>query len=65
MQMPGYKVEQHKIVIDVLGGCSTSVRESLRSLVGQCRSASVLYRIQKAVVSSKLNIARSFKIMSA
>ena len=65
MQMPGYKVKQHNIVIDVLGGCSMSVRESLRSLVGQGRSASVLCRMQKAVVSSTLNTARSFKIMSA
>ena len=65
MQMPGYKVEKHNIVIDVLEGCSTSVRESLISLAGQGRSASVLCRIQKAVVSGTLNIARSFKIMSA
>ena len=65
MQMPGYKVEQHNIVIHVLGGCSTSVRGSLRSLVGQGGSASVLCRIQETVVSNTLNIARSFKIMSA
>ena len=65
MQMPGYKVEQHNIVIDELAGCSTSVRESLKSLVGQGRSASVLCRMQKAVVFRTMNIARSFKIMSA
>ena len=40
---PGYKIEQHNIIIDVLGGSSRSVKESLRQLVGSGRCNSVLF----------------------
>ena len=62
---PGYKIEQHNIIIDALGGSSRSVKESLRQLVGSGRCNSVVLRnMQKAVVSSSLNIARTFKVLS-
>ena len=60
---PGYKTEQHNI-IDALGGSSRSVKESLRQLVGSGRCNSVLRNMQKAVISSSLNIARTFKVLS-
>ena len=54
---PGYKTGQHNIIIDALRGSSRSVKESLRQLVGSGRCNSVLRNMQKAVVSSSLNIA--------
>ena len=61
---PGYKTEQHNIIIDVLGGSSRSVKGSLRQLVGSGRCNSVLRNMQKAVVSSSLNIAKTLKVLS-
>ncbi|XP_068712320.1 uncharacterized protein [Montipora foliosa] len=61
---PGYKIEQHNIIIDGLGGSSRSVKESLRQLVGSGRCNSVLRNMQKAVVSSSLDIARTLKVLS-
>ena len=52
---PGYKTEQRNII---------SVKESLRQLVGSGRCNSVLRNMQKAVISSSLNIARTFKVLS-
>ena len=34
-QYPGYKIIQHNIIMDVLGGCSEEVRNSVQSLVGE------------------------------
>ncbi|XP_068733378.1 uncharacterized protein [Montipora capricornis] len=61
---PGYKIEQQNIIIDALGGSSRSVNESLRQLLGSGRCNSVLRNMQKAVVSSSLDIARTFKVLS-
>ena len=33
-QLPGYSEQQHNIVVDVLGGCSASVRSSAKQLFG-------------------------------
>ena len=60
-QLPGYSVQQHNIVVDALGGCSASVRSKIKQLFGS-RGDSVLRRVQKAVVSRTLNIARNCKI---
>ena len=59
-----YKIEQHNVIIDALGWSSRSVKESLRQLVGSGQCNSVLRNMQKAVVSSSLNIARIFKVLS-
>ena len=40
-QYPGYKITQHNIIIDVFGGYSEEVRESVQSLDGE-RSKIVL-----------------------
>ena len=34
LQYPGYKVSQHNIIMDVLGGYSKDVRKSIKCLVG-------------------------------
>ena len=49
---------------DDLRGSSRSVKESLRQLVGSGRCNSVLRKMQKAVISSSLNIAMACKVLS-
>ena len=61
-QYPGYEVKQFNIIIDVLGGWSVDVEETMKDLVGQ-RSRSVLRRMQKVILSHSLNIARTFKVL--
>ena len=59
-QYPGYKTTQYNIIIDVLGGYSEEVRDSVQSLVGEI-SKIVPKKMQKAMVTNALNIARSLK----
>ena len=61
-QYPGYEVKQFNIIIDVLGGWSVDVEETMKDLVGQT-SRSVLRRMQKVILSHSLNIARAFKVL--
>ena len=61
-QYPGYEVKQFNIIIDVFGGWSVDVEETMKDLVGQ-RSRSVLRRMQKVILSHSLNIARAFKVL--
>ena len=63
-QYPGYKINQVNIIIDVLGGYSKELYSSVRDLLGAKRSRECLRRMQKSVLSSSLNIARSFKVLS-
>ena len=60
---PGYKITQINIVMDVLGGFSKGLRCSMREILGAKRSRDVLGRMQKSVLSSSLNIARTFKVL--
>ena len=62
LQYPGYKVSQHNIIMDVLGGYSKDVRKSIKCLIGD-RCDLVLKQMQKAMLSCTLNIARNFKIL--
>ena len=55
----GYRVEQYNVIIDVLGGYSKHLENSVRKLLG-ARARSVLERMQKSVISNTLNIARTF-----
>ena len=59
---PGYYVEQCNIIIDVLGGggWSRDVDLTMRKLFGSS-GYDVLRRMQKATISSSLNIVRTFK----
>ena len=59
-QYPSYDVEQCDIIIDVLGGWSRDGDLTMRKFLGG-RGYDVLRRMQKATISSSLNIVRTFK----
>ena len=61
-QFQGYKVTQHNIIMDVLGGYSKDVGKTVETLVGG-RGDAILRRMQKSVLCNSLNIARSFKAL--
>ena len=57
--------QQHRgytIIIEVLGGYSS--RENVILLLGKTKVDKTLFNMQKAVISSTLNITRSFKLLS-
>ena len=60
---PDYKVTQHNIIIDVLGGYFQDPTKTLKQLVGN-RYRLVAAQMQKSVVTSSLHIARSFKVLA-
>ena len=60
-QYPGYDVRQLNCIMDVLGGWSKDLDSTIQSLLGT-RSKEVLCKMQKALLSVTLNIARTFKI---
>ena len=62
-QYKGYEVHQYNIIMDVLGGWSRETEISVRPLVGW-KTTQVLERLQKAVLSATLNIARTFKVVT-
>ena len=59
----GYQVKEYNIIIDVLGGYSANVSHAVKELVGE-KSATILQGMQRSVISSTLNIARSVKILA-
>ena len=59
-QFKDYKVEQFNITMGVLGGYSAHLEEDEKRLVGR-KSNQVLRNRQKSVISSTLNIIRTFK----
>ena len=62
-QFPGYRVEQYNVIIDVMGGWSRDLDTTMRKMLGP-RGRDVLLRMQRAVISSTLNIARTFKVIT-
>ena len=62
-QYKGYEVHQYNIIMDVLGGWSKETEISVQSLVGR-NTTHVLERLQKAISSVTLNIARTFKVVT-
>ena len=58
------KITQHNIIIDVLGGVSRETLHSIKELIGVGEDK-ILLDMQKAVIASTLNIARSFKVLTA
>ena len=52
-----------KPAIDLLGGWSREVDLAMRELLGTC-GGDVLLRMQKAIISHVLNIARTFKVLT-
>ena len=63
-QYPHYNIAQYNIIIDVPGGVSRKTLDSIKELEG-VRADKILLDMQKAVISSTLNIARSFKVLTA
>ena len=63
-QHRGYTIKQYDIIIDVLGGYSSETRENVILLLGKTKADKTLFNMQKAVISSTLNINRSFKVLS-
>ena len=58
-QFKGYKITRYNIIMDVLGGWSSSMEVSLSQLLGnKCKE--VLNRMQRSIIWSSLNIARTF-----
>jgi len=62
-QFKGYDVHQYNIIMDVLGGWSKETEIIVQSLVGR-KTTQALERMEKAVLSATLNIARTFKIVT-
>ena len=61
-QLKGYRLTQYNIITDVLGGWSSSVEVSLSKLL-QNKCKEVLKRMQRSIIASSLNIARTFKVV--
>ena len=57
------QVKQYNIITDVLGGYSADVSHAVKELVGE-KSATILKRMRRYVISHTLNIANSFKILA-
>ena len=62
-QHPGFKIRQFNIVIDALGGYSRRLKVEVKTLEGSDTYREVLRRMQKAVLSHILHIAKTFKVM--
>ena len=60
----GYVVNQINIIVKVLGGYSLEVQNKVKELFGEKRARECLMKMQKSILSSTLNIARCFKVMS-
>ena len=63
-QYPHYKIAQYNVIVDVLWGQSRKTLDSIKDFVG-VRADKILLDMQKAVISSTLNIAQSFKVLTA
>ena len=62
-QYPGYKIVQLNVNMDVLGGWSKELDVKMSKIFG-ARSSDIVKRIKKGVLSSSLNIARTFKVIT-
>lgn len=60
---PEYKIEQTNVIIDVLGGWSEAVERDIIGIVGE-KASKVLKKMQRSIISSSLNIARTFKVLT-
>ena len=62
-RFPDHHVTQYNIIVDLLRGYSRGVRKALRELVGD-KSDTIALQILKSVITSLLNIAKSFKFLN-
>ena len=60
---PNYKMVQLNVIMDLLGGWSKEIEVQMNRIFGS-RTLDILKRMQKAVLSSSLNIARTFKVIT-
>ena len=60
---PGYRIVQLNVIMDVLEGWSQDLEAEMKKIFG-LRSLDILRRMQKAVLSGSLNIARMFKVIT-
>ena len=60
---PDYKIEQTNAIIDVLGGWGEEVEGDIFGIVGD-KASKVLRKMQRSIISSSLNIARTFKVLN-
>lgn len=60
---PGYRIVQLNVIMDVLGGWSQDLEAEMKKIF-RLRSLDILKRMQKAVLSGSLNIARMFKVIA-
>ena len=58
-QYPGYKIVQLNVIMDVLVGWSKELDVKMSKIFG-ARLSDIVKRIKKGVLSSSLNIARSY-----
>ncbi|XP_022809779.1 uncharacterized protein LOC111346776 [Stylophora pistillata] len=58
-----YEVKQYNIIMDVLGGWCRDLKAEMKELVGN-KSKGVFPNMQKAVISGRLNISRTFKVVT-
>ena len=63
LQFKGYnRTTQYNIIIYVFGGWSSSMEGSLTQLLGK-KGKDTLKRMQRPIISSSLNISRTFKVV--
>ena len=60
---PGYRIVQLNVIMDALGGWSHDLEAEMKKIFGLC-SLDIFKRMQKAVLSGSLNIARIFKVIT-
>uniref|UniRef100_A0A6P8IWG3 Uncharacterized protein LOC116305588 n=1 Tax=Actinia tenebrosa TaxID=6105 RepID=A0A6P8IWG3_ACTTE len=63
-QHPGYTILQVNLILDALGGWSKEMEPEMKNIFG-ARYKDVLLRMQKAVLSCTVNIARTFKLITS
>ena len=59
---PGYRIVQLNVIMDVLGGWSQDLEAEMK--IFGLRSLDILKRMQKAVLSGSLDIARIFIVIT-
>ena len=63
LDYPNYEVNQLTFIIDVLGGHSRHLRKNISKIVrDKARIKSIIYNMQKSVLSSAAHIAKKLKL---
>ena len=62
-QYRDYTINQYNIIIDVLGEYLSESKQNVRSLLGSSRANKILNNMQRAVLTSTMNIGRTFQFV--